>query len=279
MAKIVLTGDAFIDLSEINVDELYGQSSSIVANEKIGVIDVTDPVDDEHFAFVFEGNGFTSYDSHGYATAGTIDHFAYVVGGAFRADFTDFTVDAAELRGAVKNANTDKFIDLIWGGNDNVTLNDGGAAFHGFGGNDKITGAGSNDALWGDDGNDTLKGNAGGDGFVGGLGQDTLIGGAAADVFSYTDVAHSTSGAIDTIKDLQNADILDMELIDADTVAGGDQDFTIVAAFTGTAGELTVTYNAGQDRTSFRGDVNGDGSADLIIFATGDQTGHVAYDL
>jgi hypothetical protein len=78
---------------------------------------------------------------------------------------------------------------------------------------------------------------------------------------------------------MQNLDLLDLDLVDANTGAGGDQDFVIVAAFTGTAGELTVTYSAGQDRTAFRGDVDGNGSADLIIFATGDQTGHVAYDL
>lgn len=46
-------------------------------------------------------------------------------------------------------------------------------------------------------------------------------------------------------------------------------------SFTGHAGELTVSYNSGADLTNFRMDTDGDGSADILIQATGS---HASFD-
>jgi Ca2+-binding RTX toxin-like protein len=275
MAKIVLSGNSFIDLTEIDISELYDQSSSIHQSNTLGVIDVTDPIDNEHFAFVVGGTGFTTYDSHGWATAGTINSFSYVVSTAgVRMDLTKLNVDAADLEDSIKDGTTLTFIDLLWGHADKVTLNKGGAAFHAWNGNDKVTGGNGFDTIWGDNGNDTLSGGGSPDIMYGGLGRDTLSGGGSSDAFIYTNIIDSTTGSIDTITDLHIVDMIVLDAIDADETLIGNQDFVPVLEFTGVAGQFTVKYQAGKDRTVFSGDTDGDGDGDLIIYATGDQSGH-----
>lgn len=276
MAKIVLSGDEFIDLSEIDISELYDQSSSIYDSNTVAVIDVTDPIDNEHFAFVMQGTGFTSFDNHGYATAGTMDAFSYVAGG-LRADWTDIDVDAHDFEQAVRSGDTLTFVELMWGGNDKITLNEGGSAIHGFAGKDKITGDAGDDGMFGDEGNDKLFGGAGGDSIFGGLGKDTLSGGSNGDTFHYASIVESTVGSADVIKDLQNSDFIDLELIDADTSTGVDDGFVLAAALTGVAGQLVLTFGAGHDRTTIEGDTDGDGDADLLIVASGDHEGFASF--
>jgi Ca2+-binding RTX toxin-like protein len=189
-------------------------------------------------------------------------------------DLTQLNVDAADLEDAIKDGLTLTFIDLLWGNADKVTLNKGGAAFHAWNGNDKVTGGNGFDTIWGDNGNDTLSGANSPDILYGGLGRDKLSGGGSSDAFIYTNVIDSTTGSIDTITDLNIVDMIVLDAIDADSILGGDQDFVPVLAFTNTAGELTVTYQEGKDRTVFAGDTDGDGDGDLIIYASGDQSGH-----
>lgn len=138
-------------------------------------------------------------------------------------------------------------------------------------GNDDITGSSSHDVLTGLRGRDVLNGGGGDDGLVGGLGGDTLTGGSGSDTFVYTSVKESGKGGVDTITDLGSSDHIDLHLIDADTHTAGDQAFHIVDKLKGHAGEMTVVYDAAHDRTIASLDNNGDGTADGIIWISGDH--------
>lgn len=119
-----------------------------------------------------------------------------------------------------------------------------------------------------------LKGRGGADTLISGTCDDRLIGGRDLDSFVITgiDPGQVNRGGI---VDLEAGEIVDLHLIDAnvEAAATGDQAFTRVQRFTDTAGELVVRYDAGEDHTRVRGDVDGDGQADFILTLNGDQTG------
>jgi serralysin len=56
-------------------------------------------------------------------------------------------------------------------------------------------------------------------------------------------------------------DVIDLSGIDANSKLAGDQAFTLVAAFTRSAGQLTMSVEG--DGYAVRGDTNGDGAADF----------------
>jgi Ca2+-binding RTX toxin-like protein len=137
-----------------------------------------------------------------------------------------------------------------------------------------VIGATGDDILYGFGGADSLVGNEGADRLDGGAGDDGLRGDAGADVFQFTSVADST-GAGDNIFDfVSGTDRIDLSLIDANTDVEGNHAFTFIgsSAFSGTAGELRVESSGGL--VNVLGDVDGDGSADLIIhlYNTGGAT-------
>jgi Ca2+-binding RTX toxin-like protein len=274
MAKIVLTGGDFIDIGSPNIADLYSDSTGVYQSSTLAVVSIGEESD-----LVFQGAGFTGFNARGYPTAGTITKFGVVFAGDGRVQWSDATIDAATLEEAIRTGDTAGFIEILFGGDDKVTLNNGGAHFNGFDGNDKITGKGAEDFILGGLGDDTLSGAGDGDHLGGGNGKDTLTGGGGADEFFFTGVVESTSGNIDTIIDLSSADTIHLGLIDADATTGGDDAFTIVGAFSGTAGELVLTYQVAQERTRIEGDVDGDGDADLIIFALGDHSSFTNFDL
>ena len=81
----------------------------------------------------------------------------------------------------------------------------------------------------------------------------------------------------DSIVDFSSAegDKIDLSRIDADTGTTGNQDFHFIGGgdFTGAAGELRVVVpdNASsQDYVHVEADINGDGTADLVIQVNGD---------
>ncbi|HYG47900.1 MAG TPA: M10 family metallopeptidase C-terminal domain-containing protein [Allosphingosinicella sp.] len=131
-------------------------------------------------------------------------------------------------------------------------------------------------------GNDTLRGNAAGNRLDGGAGADVLrgdggadmlIGGAGADTFRYASESDSGGGAVDHVTDFESgSDRIDLGLIDANSLAGGDQGFSWIGsnAFGGSgaasAGELRA-YQSGGD-WFVEGDTDGDGNADLVIQVT-----------
>ncbi len=127
---------------------------------------------------------------------------------------------------------------------------------------DKLNGGSGSDKIFGGAGNDTL---------IGGAGKDVLDGGLGADRFVFRHASDSARGAPDVISDLHNNDIIKLQAIDANTHSGGDQAFHLVSHFTGHAGELFLHLD-GKGDTVIRGDVNGDGKADLVIVAAGDHT-------
>lgn len=120
-----------------------------------------------------------------------------------------------------------------------------------------------NNRLDGGDGNDEMAGLDGRDRLIGGLGSDDMRGNADADVFVFRSIAEAPAGAgQDLIRDFEvGVDRLNLDLIDADVAAAGNQQFTYIGgqAFSNTAGELRYDSNI------LRGDVNGDGIEDMQI--------------
>ncbi len=114
--------------------------------------------------------------------------------------------------------------DTLYGqaGNDTMTGNSGLDGMYGGSGNDGINGGNDADLMYGGSGNDNLSGGAGDDILVGGFGRDGMTGGLGADTFIMLDVRDTN----DFITDFQfGTDRLDLQAIDANSNAGGDQAF------------------------------------------------------
>jgi Ca2+-binding RTX toxin-like protein len=138
------------------------------------------------------------------------------------------------------------------------------------GGNDTLSSGQGDDFLHGASGDDVLSGGGNADVLSGGRGADLLTGGAGGDTFVFDDL-DSMLGASDRILDLQAQDTIDLSRIDANEGAAGNQAFMFVGAFSGAAGEATLKYAVGGDLTRLSLDTDGDGAADIVIIAAGDQ--------
>lgn len=126
--------------------------------------------------------------------------------------------------------------------------------------------------LIGGAGDDTMSSGWAPDTLQGGGGSDQLTGpNYYSDHFVYADVTDSTAEASDTIFNLIDADVIDLQRIDADINTAGDQGFHLVDALSGHAGELVVSYNNARHLTTVSGDVDGDGAADLVIQLDGNH--------
>jgi len=144
----------------------------------------------------------------------------------------------------------------------------------GFGGADVMDGGGGVDTMNGGNGTDTLRGGSGADNLIGGLGADILIGGLGNDIFRFLTRQESAPGLIDRIRGeggvaaFENAgggvtpgDRIHLTAIDANEVAGGDQNFVFGTAQT--IGRLWAV-NVGTE-THIRGNVNNDAAFELDI--------------
>ncbi|SFK69470.1 M10 family metallopeptidase C-terminal domain-containing protein, partial [Caulobacter sp. UNC279MFTsu5.1] len=150
-----------------------------------------------------------------------------------------------------------KATDLITsGGASQAFVLVGDGASHGVA--DTLVGAGGNDILYGLDGNDILTG-AGG--------ADFMLGGAGADTFVYTSAGESSPFATDLIFDFSSAqgDKLDLSGIDANSGTAANDAFSVVTAFSGVAGQVTIAAPDASGYYHVSGDVNGDGVADFVI--------------
>ncbi|MCC1494328.1 FG-GAP-like repeat-containing protein [Cognatishimia sp. F0-27] len=171
--------------------------------------------------------------------------------------------------------------DVIYGTNDH------GNRLEGSLGNDHIFGLAGRDTMLGGDGADTLKGGTGddmlvggaGDDFIeGGQGRDIAMGGSGRDNFVFRDIDHLNVGemARDEIRDLNPAegDFVNLFLIDANANTEANERFTVVDAFTGSAGELMLTdvLRFGNPVTIASLDVDGDAVADGEIYIVGHVT-------
>lgn len=186
---------------------------------------------------------------------GTVATVKHVVGGQ-----TVFSVQGA-------NADAQTLFALIDAGD---IL---GAQAYVLRGGDTILGNGLADVLYGFDGDDTLSGNGGSDVLVGGKGRDTLNGGVGADRFAYwsADDSGLTQTTRDTIFGFSHAerDRIDLSAIDAnENTAARNEKFTLVDAFTGRAGQLTVQQIAAGWLVS--GDTDGRDGADFSILVKAD---------
>jgi Ca2+-binding RTX toxin-like protein len=127
--------------------------------------------------------------------------------------------------------------------------------------------------LFGGFGNDALTGGDGADLIQGGEGIDVLTGGGGADIFRYAGQYDATAQVPDRILDFASGvDKIDLSRIDADLVAAGDQAFHWVgsSAFTGAGAASAGELRAWQYEGSWyvEGDMDGNGSADLVIQLT-----------
>jgi Ca2+-binding RTX toxin-like protein len=141
-----------------------------------------------------------------------------------------------------------------------------------------ITGNDGNNTLLGLGGNDTLNSGLGNDTLNGGVGTDTLTGSAGDDTFVFgVNIAEAGNGAgtRDVITDFEGAgvaggDVIDVNAIDANTGAAGNQNFNFIgtAAFSA-AGQLRYVQVGGI--TLLEGNVNAALGADFQIELTGTQ--------
>jgi glucose/arabinose dehydrogenase len=148
---------------------------------------------------------------------------------------------------------------------------DAGDTLNGGDGNDNIYGGLGADKLRGGAGDDVLFGGRDEDTLYGGAGADSLKGGEGADKFLYTALTDSHGAHRDTIAYVSNIDVVDVSHIDADATRSGNQKFAQVDHFTGHAGQMFVHFNASDNLTYVRFDVNGDSKADMTIQIMGDQ--------
>ncbi len=157
-------------------------------------------------------------------------------------------------------------------GRDILTGGTGIDQISGGSGHDVISGRGGSDMLSGGRGADIIDGGDGDDLIEGGWDADTLTGGLGADTFVFSFLSDSSSAQRDEVTDFETGqDLIDLQLIDADRDASGDQGFAFIGtdAFSG-AGQLRLETD-GTD-TIVQADRNGDGIADLEILLS-DATG------
>jgi Ca2+-binding RTX toxin-like protein len=114
-------------------------------------------------------------------------------------------------------------------------------------------------------GADNLIGSANADIIYGGLGADTINGGGNGDTYLYRAVAESTAVSRDTVT-FTIGDRIDLSVIDANSGTGSNDAFSFIgaAAFSNTAGQLRA-FQSAPNVWTVEGDVNGDGTADLVI--------------
>lgn len=116
-------------------------------------------------------------------------------------------------------------------------------------------------------------GGSGADKLVATEGVDELTGGAGKDRFIFADAMSRDQAVMvrDVVTDfVSGQDRIDLSRIDANSTQLGNQKFSVVSSFSGTAGQLWVA-SSGSD-TVLSGDVNGDSLADFTILLSGVAT-------
>ena len=159
------------------------------------------------------------------------------------------------------------FENIRGGGIGDILVGDAGRnVMRGGDGNDSIAGLGGDDRLIGGEGNDSIRG---------GDGRDVMTGGLGIDIFAYNAITEigSLNPTRDSITDfVSGTDEINLSVIDANSIAGGDQAFSFIGigAFTNVAGQLRYVTNALNQVTVVQGDINGDSVADFQLALFGD---------
>ncbi|WOH48856.1 M43 family zinc metalloprotease [Bradyrhizobium sp. sBnM-33] len=134
-----------------------------------------------------------------------------------------------------------------------------------------LTGSTYDDVLNGNSATNTILGGIGADVIAGGGGKDLMTGGAGLDRMVASSLADSGVAFAfrDVINTFAHGDKIDVSMIDANSLAAGNQAFTFVSAFAGVAGQLqwdlTNISPTGVKGYLAQGDVNGDGAADFSL--------------
>jgi Ca2+-binding RTX toxin-like protein len=151
--------------------------------------------------------------------------------------------------------------DELRGGDGNDTARGGEDDDQLFGGagDDDLGGEAGDDVLSGMDGNDILDGGEGDDRLIGGAGVDRLTGGAGADVFVFS-AFDSSAGAPDVVTDFATG-IDRIDLSGLKLVAIGGQEFS--------GSGIELRWSAGEGGTRIEADLDGNGTADLVILLEG----------
>ncbi len=256
----ILNGEAGADDLDggDGADKLFG---GLGADDLIGGLgnDRFDGGDDVDSLIGGDGNDYHDGGAGADVMTGGLGNDIYIVD-----DVGDQTIEAAS-----------QGYDIVRTALDGWVLGDNfeGLELQGIGNIDGTGNAGANNlqgnaganSLLGLAGVDTLNGNDGDDIIIGGLGNDLLRGGIGADTFV---VAHAFGAVLETdqVYDFFAAegDTIDLSAAFAGTLA-------LVAAFSKTAGEVTLTFAGGI--TTLRLDSTGDGKADYQMKINGDVTG------
>lgn len=154
----------------------------------------------------------------------------------------------------------DNGIDYLYGGDGDDTV-DGGLA------QDRVEGGNGDDLVIGGVGIDTILGGAGADTLRGGASRDFIYGGLDEDVFEFRALSDSRAGTSfrDSIMDWEaGIDLIDLQLIDANTTLAGNQAFSWVGTGALTAAGQLGYVISGPD-VIIRGDVTGDLVVDFEI--------------
>jgi len=273
-ASDILSGGADDDIlyGGAGIDTLDGGTGADILNGEAGN-DQMQGGDGDDQLFGGDGNDVLRGGSGADTLTGGVGDDTYVVD-----DYTDTLVEASgEGSDIVKAA-----VSWTLGANLERLILEGSGDINGTGNElaNQITGNGGANSIDGGAGADLLNGGLGNDTLIGGLGGDTLIGGGGADLFLIRQESVFTSSnpggrtiETDSISDYAvGQDELDFSDIDAIASTGGVNDaFTLVSAFDGIAGRMTVAFSAGI--TTIQLDIDGDNTADYRLRVNGDVTG------
>ena len=145
-----------------------------------------------------------------------------------------------------------------------------GIRFDGTSANETIVGNALDNVINGKQGDDVLMGNAGRDALRSHYGSDTLWGGADSDVFVFQYLTDSRlKTGVDTVMDFTQGDKIDLAMIDSNRDISGDQAFSLTGGSTTSPGYLTISYDAGTDRTTVNGNVDHDAEQEISIMLKG----------
>ena len=272
--NVINRGTIVAEVAIVTTDAQYSPSSSVsdwVLNEGklIGDVLMGGGVD------TFENKGSVVGDVHMGSGADIADLRGGKLEGVLYLEDGD---DQGKLGGGGQTVSAGLGRDIVSGGRGDDVINgdQGNDVLSGGGGDDEINGGSGSDTLSGGGGDDLIDGFTGDEKITGGAGADTLTGGEGLDSFIYRALSDSTVEASDLITDLSDVDDrINLSRIDGDTTTAGVQGFDIVDAFTGDAGQLVLSYDAGTDITALTVDVDGDGEADMLIRISGD---HESFD-
>jgi Ca2+-binding RTX toxin-like protein len=172
MAELVVGSFAF-DMTAWDLSDIAGGT---VTSDTSGEVDVTGA--GGHLVYAITGSGFTTFDTNGFPTDGTVTGVTMAVPGKLPMTITGISIAATDFMGFV-NANDPTGLETaIFSGDDVFGGKAGNDVLYGYGGNDSFNlTKGGNDTANGGDGNDTFTFGAAltaGDSVDGGAGTDKI---------------------------------------------------------------------------------------------------------